>query len=249
MIKTFNTTLTFKQQLTQNTVLFRFSLPQGESLDFKAGQYMMLQIEGKVRLYSIFSPNYIKDSFELFVKIVPNGLATTYLNNLKVGDQATFKGPAGLFVLRENPKGKVFLATVTGLAPMRSMILSYLKKSQNITPPNFYLFWGMSSTQDICLFDELKETEAEYQNFKLNICLSKEENLGNIKKEECRYFVLGRMNTGFDEFIKKELKGNVNEFVNNFDYYLCGSREVVESMRQYLYDKGVSKESVFFEKF
>lgn len=241
MIKTFVTTLTEKTQMTHNVVLFKFSLKPEDKLEFKAGQYMIVRINNTPRLYSIYSPDYINDSFQLFVKIVEGGLATTYLNGLKVGDQVTFQGPGGVFTLKETETTKVFLATVTGLAPMMSVIKSHYQKNPQ-SQVKMKLLWGLQSKEDLCLLEELKAIKKDHPNFDFKVCLSREKDLSFVKDEDKQYFTLGRLNSGIDDLGK-------TEDLKTIEYYLCGSRVVVEAMRQYIESKGVAKELVHFERF
>lgn len=241
MIKTFATTLTEKTQMTHNVILFTFKLKPEDRLEFKAGQYMIVRVNNTPRLYSIYSPDYINNSFQLFVKIVEGGLATTYLNGLKIGDQVTFQGPGGVFSLKETEVTKVFLATVTGLAPMMSVIKSYYQKNPQ-SQVKMRLLWGLQSQEDLCLLDELKNIKKDHPNFDFKICLSREKDLSFVKDEDKQLFVLGRLNAGIDMLEK-------TEDLKNLEYYLCGSRVVVEAMRQYIDSKAVPKELVHFERF
>jgi NAD(P)H-flavin reductase len=228
--------LTEKKCLISDQLLLKFSLVEPKQIVFKAGQYIMLKVNGQTRLYSIFSSEKNQDSFELMIKFIPNGLASSYFSNLKVGDRVEFQGPAGVFYLRENQKNKFFLATYTGLAPFWSMITSYFEKNPN-SKTNFTLYWGVKNYEETCLLDQLKQMAQKYSSFKFFICLSREDNLNKVPVEDKKYFKIGRVNT------------TLEEYNNQSDYYLCGSREVVDGLNQYLSEKGIAKENIFFEKF
>jgi len=242
MLNTYQTILTNKKILTNDQLLLEFSLINPKEIIFKAGQYLILKIGDKSRLYSIYSSENVKNSFTLMIKTIPNGLASDFFINLKAGESANFQGPAGVFYLHESEKDKIFLATYSGLAPLRSMIISYLEKSKNKIVPKFNLFWGLRSYSDVCLFDELKQLSVDYQQFKFFICLSQENDLTKIKDEDRQYFKLGRINTSWEEFISKQC-------VNDHDYYLCAGNKVIVELNQFLLAKGVVKENIFLEKF
>lgn len=252
MISKFQTTLDKINRLTSDVLLFRFKLNNPEKLIFKAGQYMILTItqpNGQLikRLYSIASEENNNTGFDLLVKIVFGGTASTYLNQLKEDDQVEFEGPAGLFTLRESNKGKIFLVTGTGIAPILSMVKSNIKKfhEKNI---KIILFWGLSNMKEAYLLDNLRMITDQYHNFSFHLCLSKEKDFTPIDYINC--FYQERVTGGWLEYVKRENDGVVtNEFVNKFDYYLCSGREILDSLRQHLYDSGVNKENVFFEKF
>lgn len=242
MINRYQTILIEKKLLTSDVFLFRFKLVSPTKIDFQPGQYLILKVNNQSRLYSIFSPNNLKNQVELLVKIIPGGLTSSYLKKLELGTRVDFQGPAGLLNLKQNSKNKVFLATSTGLAPLWSMIVSYLKRTGATDSPKIYLFFGLRNFADVFLLDELKQLSSSYPQFKFFISFSRELNLKQVSVEDQKYFRVGRINSAFEEIISQQC-------VNDFDYYLCGSREVVESLNQHLLSKGVIKENILFEKF
>jgi len=182
MLTTYNTLLTKNTQLNSNTYLYHFDLIEPKEIFFKPGQYVMLKVpsaKGPVsRLYSISSSNTTKNSFELIIGIISGGLASNYLFSLKENTEVTFQGPAGMFGLKENNRDKIFLITGTGIAPVRAMLNSELRIQ------NSELFWGLKNYQDVYLLEELKNYELRITNFKFKICLSREQNLDIVPKED-----------------------------------------------------------------
>jgi len=268
MLSTYNTLLTKKTQLNSNTYLYHFDLLEPKEIKFRAGQYMILLIpleknshttlmrphsscmygEMARRLYSIVSPDTIKNSIEFIIEIIPGGLASSYLSNLKVKDEVVFQGPAGMFGLKENNRPKIFLTTGTGIAPVRSMFISNIKNSFDSAQDKqkYYLFWGLKSFQDIYLFNDLKQWSNEtMEQFEFKICLSREQNLDMIPENDKKYFALGHVDSCFG----KQFDNETMKQLNNCDFYLCGRREVVESLRLFLINKGVLQENIVFEKF
>jgi ferredoxin-NADP reductase len=243
MLILYQTQLTKKINLASNVFLFEFSLIEPKEISFLAGQYLILLIPYKgetiSRLYSIASPPGQKNSFELVVELIEGGVASTYLKNLKINDQVLFKGPAGMFTLKETSKNKVFFATGTGIAPIRSMIMESQKlevKSQK------FLFWGLRKKEDVYFLEEFKKMKEEDQNFEFKICLSKETSLSKVESD---FFSLGHVDSVFE----KELFPKIKETIFDFEFYLCGARAVVESLRQFLLQKNIPQSVIFFEKF
>lgn len=236
MLNTYKTILSKKIRLTSDVYLYHFDLLEPKEIKFSAGQYLMIKIpinKGMVsRLYSIASSSLEKNSFELIIQIISSGLASNHLSNLKVKDEVVFQGPAGMFRLKENDRPKIFLATGTGIAPVRSMLESY-----QLPVTSYKLFWGLKKYKDIYLFNELKE-------FNPKICLSREQNLKMIPDKDRKYFEMGHIN----ECLEKQLTIN-NQQLTIFDFYLCGRREVVELLRLFLIKKGIMRENIYFEKF
>jgi len=230
MLSTYKTILSQKIQLNFNTYLFHFGLIEPKEIIFKPGQYVILKApsdKGPVsRLYSISSSDAVKNSFELIIGIVPKGIASSYLLNLKEKVEVIFQGPAGMFSLKKNEREKIFMVTGTGIAP----ILSIIKSNFQFSIFSFQLFWGLKTYKDVYLFNELKQ-------FNPRICLSRERNLDMIPEEDKKYFDLGHIDACFDRYIE------------NLDFYLCGGRNIVESLRQFLLAKNIPTENIVFEKF
>jgi ferredoxin-NADP reductase len=243
MLILYQTQLTKKINLASNVYLFEFSLIEPKEISFLAGQYLILLVPSKgetiSRLYSIASPPWQKNSFELVVELIEGGVGSTYLKNLKIGDKALFKGPAGMFTLKETSKNKVFFATGTGIAPIRSMIMESQKlevKSQK------FLFWGLRKKEDVYFLDEFKKIKEKDKNFEFKICLSKETSLSKVESD---FFSLGHV----DYVFEKELFPKIKKTIFDFEFYLCGGRVVVESLRQFLLQKNIPQSAIFFEKF
>lgn len=247
MIQTYTTQLVSKKELTEDVYLFRFRSENGQKIEYKAGQYLILmvpQADGQMarRLYSILTPPDETDYFEMIIEILPNGVASQYLMKLGEHDDVIFQGPAGLFILKENNNQKVYLATGTGIAPIVNMIETSMKvKAADVKS---FLFWGVPTYKDVYLFPELKQLAESDPNLSFTICLSRETNLDTIPESDRKYFSLGRVTKSFDE-----LSRSTDYRLSSTDYYVCGGRTVVESLRQYLYEKGIPKEVVHFEKF
>ena len=92
------------------------------------------------RPYSIASAPGTPDRVSLLLNFVPNGPGSTYLL-LNEGETTTFSGPAGNFYLRDDPgRELLFVATGTGIAPIRSMLLANAERPQ---PKYDTLFWGL----------------------------------------------------------------------------------------------------------
>ena len=277
MIQTFTTTLTGKKQMTTDTWQFHFSLTEPKKLEFVAGQYMLLKIppdfvtdfverfvnpQLKVRgvmstgeatrQYSICSAPTITDSFELLVQIVPQGIGSSYFTSLSQGSSVMFQGPAGVFTLKETPKDKIFLATGTGIAPIRSMLWDILPKKDHREEGRYLLFWVLRRSSDVYYIEEFRKLSETHKDFSFRICLSQQEDFAGL---DAQCFGFGRIDKHLVNFLdpearySREQKDMLMEYHNQFEYYICGGDAVVESMRQFVISLGVDKKNVFFEKF
>jgi ferredoxin-NADP reductase len=242
MLITYQATLLSRRSLTDDVYHVSFSWPTDGTWTFQAGQYMIFHIpqsDGHParRLYSIASPPSQKGSLDFVIELIPDGIGSTYIHTLPIGQQTTIQGPAGVFTFKSPPeRTPIFLATGTGIAPNYSIIHELL--TSGYTQP-VYLYWGLKTNHDLYLHTELDALAKQYPNFTHKVCLSREAELESVS---C--FMKGHINDGYEAMLeeKKAQRGN-------FDYYLCGSKHVVESLRTYLTEKGVPASQVFFEKF
>lgn len=250
MIKAFQASLTKRVALTHDMALFSFEIVN-DTLEFLAGQYVILMIKlgsGDIvrRLYSISSESQNSKGFDLLVKIIPNGVGSMHLDSLKTGETASFQAPAGVFTMKDSDpaKPKVFLATGSGIAPIYSMLKS--KVLDGATAEKWYLFWGVRTSKDLHWIKEFEELKQKNPSFQYVYCLSRETGLSpETMPKDC---ALGRVDACLQKTVMEAMKGNV-EMINGFEYYICGSVEAVESLRQLLLSEGVDKKQIHFEKF
>jgi ferredoxin-NADP reductase len=204
---------------------------EGEHVDFLAGQFFMLEVptgERKItRSYSVSSEPVADNTFSLCVKLIPEGLGSTLLKNLKPGDEASFMAPFGHFVIKDNAKDMVLVATGTGLAPYISMLPHLFKAG--VTKP-ITLYFGVRHEEDLFYVELLRTWEKEHSNFHAVITLSQptESWTGD--------------------------KGRVTEHLSGLNFgnstvYICGNGDMVKSVRDLLLDRGVAKEDICLEQF
>jgi ferredoxin-NADP reductase len=230
----FQAPLLRKIPLTQDVVQFDFSL-EGLTVDFKAGQFFMIELndaEGRAsRAYSVASTPSNKAYFSLCVKLLPDGRGSALLSDLAVGDLASFMAPFGHFLIEENglqsQKDMVMVATGTGLAPFMSMIPTLFEQRFK---GNIDLYFGVRHEEDLFYVEELRAFEAEHPTFKAHIMLSQP----------------GETWTG--------LSGRVTDFlkelmVENRQIYICGNGDMVKTVKTLMQEKGVAKEDLHWEQF
>ena len=212
----------------------------GDGFEFNPGQYAILTIPSSPaplkRLYSFAGTNSNKNMFELLIKLVPGGVASEYIRGLHVGDAIDVSGPAGVFSQKKTMVRKIFMVTGTGFAPVRSFLLSPFS---NV--PNSVLFWGLKNLSEIYMFDELFGLKSAFPSFFFTYCLSQQASFDAIPADLLHYFRAGHIG---------EVWASQMPSINPDDeYYLCGSRTVVESLRSLILSKGVPKNNLFFEKY
>jgi len=178
-IQTYTASVSRITDLTHDVRELELVLVEPKDLLFKPGQFISFELPKEgfpapvVRPYSIASPPAQQGEVTLVFNLVIGGPGSTYLHALKVGDRTTFKGPAGSFYLKDDgTRDLLFVATGTGIAPIRSMILTQLERgtSQSVT-----LFWGLRSQRDLYYQEDFRVLAEQYPRFSFVTTLSKPE--------------------------------------------------------------------------
>ncbi len=154
--------------VTPSIVEITFDLKEPETIDFKAGQYVQMQVptdSGTIdRAYSIASEESMTDKLTLNVQLVEGGVGSTYIHSLEVGDEVEFTGPYGDFVIQDSDKDIIGLAAGVGLAPFRSIVFS-LFSEEYTTDREVWLFFGARYKDDMYYKEKFERLEEEHDNF------------------------------------------------------------------------------------
>ncbi len=239
LIKEFRTRISSIRDLTHDIKEVRLKLVEPDTIKFKAGQFVQILVpeyemssEEVYRAYSISSPPSEKSELELEIRLVPNGICTTYVHKfLKEGDNLTITGPYGDFYLRDTDREIVFVAGGSGMAPVKSILLDM--KDRGIDRKMTY-FFGAVMEKDLFLVDEMKELESEFSDFRFVPALSDPEEGGGWDGE-----------TGLiTEVIESEFDDG-----SEAEAYLCGSPGMIDAAVEVLKDKKFSEDRIFYDKF
>ncbi|WP_458206459.1 ferredoxin--NADP reductase [Haladaptatus sp. NG-SE-30] len=158
-----------------------------DEFDFAPGQYVTVRYEDTPRPYSIAStPN--EETMEICVRRVPHGRLTSKLfEDLAEGDEVTVRGPNGDFVLEEpSRRDMAFLATGTGVAPLRSMIRYTFEEGRDEHDGDrrdVWLFLGATWKDDLPYREEFEELAEQHDNFHFVPTCSREEYLTDWEGE------------------------------------------------------------------
>lgn len=238
MIQTFTAKLTRKSLVTPEIYILQLDLG-GHELEFIAGQYIVLRVpqeggEFVRRLYSIAGPPQDKTKIELVLKRIPNGKATAYIEGLDVGADVVFDAPAGVFTLHDNDRDLIFLATNTGITPLRSIILDQIK--QGPLTHDIHVYWGMKYFADLYYYDEFVELARREPRFHYTVCLSRDrEPHSSCIPLRIDHAIINEVLPKFDQALH--------------DYYICGGIKVIDILKNILVQNGVEKHHIYFEKF
>jgi NAD(P)H-flavin reductase len=212
--------------------LFSFELVNPHRLEFQAGQYISFEVEkGVRRSYSIASSPDIKHGFEVLIDLSNPGKGADFFKSLVVGQEVNFLAPLGNFVLKNLEKNNpiVFVATGSGVAPFRSMILDLLQKRQD--KRSMELYWGLRHDEHLCLLEDWTELMKAFPNFRFHPVLSKAPQQWSL----CR----GRVTDCL----------SVHKLDPLADFYLCGRKTMIEEVVEILTKRGINQSKIIFEKY
>jgi ferredoxin-NADP reductase len=156
-----------------------FRTVDGSAVGHVAGQYLDLIVptpEGLAykRAYSIASAPDVEhpDRFEIAVTRVEGGPTSTALHALAPGAVVEVEGPTGVFVRRahEAAHPALFVATGTGLAPLRAMLT---EETRVASGPPLVLLFGCRTTHDVLWSDEVRAWQRDCPRFVLHVTLSR----------------------------------------------------------------------------
>lgn len=151
---------------------FTITLEPSEDISFHSGDLFAIYPENneKERLYSI---GKIGNVIQLVVKHHEQGLGSTYLHNLKIGDtiQAAIQYNH-LFHLHKNQTSTVFVSNGTGIAPFLGM----LHENSSHVPITVYAGFRKREPLQLTLDAQLSQLQNEKKLQDFTIAYSREEN-------------------------------------------------------------------------
>ena len=213
------------EKLTDDILKIVLRLPPNSNFNFNSGQYVSI-IKGNInRSYSIANCSDHKNQLEFFIKNYKNGLMSEYFfKEAKINDLLRIEGPLGTFFLRDSSFNNIiFLATGTGIAPIKSILQELEESSLGYQNKNFWVIVGARYQEDL-----FWEPNFKTLNIKYIPVLSRQENDWNGAKGYVQDIVL-----------KQQID------LENTQVYACGSNNMINSAKE-LFLKNNLKEMNFF---
>jgi len=202
--------------------------------------------EPTMRAYSMASYPEENDIIMLNVRIatpppnagdkVPTGVMSSYIFNLKPGDEVTVSGPYGEFLAKDTDAEMVFIGGGAGMAPMRSHIFDQLKRLDSKRKITFW--YGARSLREAFYVEEFDELQARHENFSWHLALSDpmpEDNWSGL--------------VGFIHQVLYENYLKDHPAPEDCEYYMCGPPMMNAAVIRLLDDLGVEKENVLLDDF
>jgi CDP-4-dehydro-6-deoxyglucose reductase, E3 len=223
--QSFQATVDRVRDLTHDVRELGLRLREPKDIQFKAGQFISFNLTPPggerlmIRPYSIASPPNESDRITLVFNRVQGGRGSTYLFNLREGDAVAFEGPQGSFYLRERMRNVLLVATGTGIAPIRSMLLDLVDNGYAGTAT---LYWGLRSQRDVYYQQEFEALAVRYPNVSFAIALS--------RPEAGWEAYAGRVTDLVDARVTS---------VKNLDVFLCGNHAMIRDVTEIIRTKGL----------
>ncbi len=233
-IETYETRVERLAPLAHDVMLVALRLPEGRKIEFEAGQYVNVVLDGGARRsYSFTTPSGATDLIELHVRLMPGGLFTSRVfESMKVGDPITIEGPVGSFVLHEpSEKPLIFVAGATGFAPVKSLLEQAFH--MGIQRP-LYLYWGVRRRRDLYLTELPERWAREHPNFHFVPVLSE------AAPEDDWHGRTGLVH----EAILADFPN-----LSGFAVYACGSVRMVAAARPAFVTQGLHEDACYSDAF
>lgn len=161
--------------LAHDVVRLMLKLPEGQRLQFQAGQYLdFLLADGRRRAFSIANAPHDDEFIELHIRHVDGGEFTDWVfSQMQEKTILRIQAPLGTFVLdEESPRPMIFMGGGTGFAPLKGQIEHAFHIG--ISRP-MVLYWGVRATRDLYLPALPEEWAAAHDNFRFVPVLSEPE--------------------------------------------------------------------------
>ncbi len=253
-------------------------LPEGETLDFRAGGYIQIACpphkldytefdipdeyredweaynlfelssrtdEEVIRAYSM--ANYPEENNIIMLNVrvatpppgrtdIPTGIMSSWIFNLKPGDQVTVSGPFGEFFAKDTDNEMVFIGGGAGMAPMRSHIFDQLIRLNSDRKISFW--YGARSLRETFYVEEFDKLARENDNFTWHLALS--EPLPEDNWDGPTGFI---HQVVYDNYLKD------HPMPEDCEYYICGPPMMNSAVLKMLDNLGVESENILLDDF
>ena len=167
---------------------------------------------------------------------IPAGKMSSYIFNLRKGDEVVISGPFGEFFARETDKEMVFIGGGAGMAPMRSHLFDQFNRIK--TKRKITFWYGARSKKEMFYVEDFDKLEKENENFSWHVALS--DALPEDKWTGHTGFI---HNILFEQYLKN------HPAPEDCEYYMCGPPIMNQSVINMLLDLGVDREDIMLDDF
>lgn len=151
-VKTLPSRISSLEKLAPDVLSVKLRFPPNTPFTFLAGQYVDVIGPGGVRRsYSVANAPASDNQLQLHIRAVHGGAMSQYwFNQAKVNDLLRINGPLGSFFTRPlTGLHLVFLATGTGIAPVKAILEQLATAPAADQPLSANVYWGGREPQDL----------------------------------------------------------------------------------------------------
>lgn len=217
------------QLLTPDVMKVVLRLPPKSDFRCHAGQYIEVMGEGGVRRsYSIANAMTDTQQLELHIRHVPGGVMSHFwFEKATQNDLLRLNGPLGTFVVRQvTGNDLVFLATGTGIAPVKAMLESLHMRMAEHMPRSVTVYWGGRVASDLYW-----QPPPEYAWVQFKPVLSREPAFA-----------------GRQGYVQQAFLSEHSDLAHTV-VYACGSPEMIAAAKQALQSAGLPDNSFYADAF
>ena len=228
--KTWPCRISQMNMLAPDVLQILLRLPANAAFNFIPGQYIdVIGPNGIRRSYSLANADFASQTLELHIRSVDGGVLSEYwFGQAKINDLLRLHGPLGTFCLRETAGlDLIFLATGTGIAPVKAMLESMDNLPVEKRPKSIMVLWGGRNAEDFYL------------------------NIADIPGGHTYIPVQSRPDANW-----RGAKGYVQDVLlslapdwKNLAVYACGSNKMIGSAQTTLVDAGLLPSRFFSDAF
>lgn len=218
------------ENLTKDVIKVTLRFPPTANFNFISGQYVNL-IKGSIkRSYSVANKSGDNSNITFYIKKYENGLMSKYwFEDAKVNDLIRVEGPLGAFFYRKSKQNEIiFLATGTGIAPVKAIIEEIENSTEDYSDKNFSVIVGARNKEDFFWVPEIKsDIKLKY----IPVLSRPKEDWEGAK--------------GYVQNIL--LEQNID--LTRAQVYACGSNDMIESAREVLIQNSLPENQFYSDAF
>ncbi len=227
---------------------------------FDVWRYVSTVKENVTRAYSMANYPEEKGMIMLNVRIAsphprapegtPPGKMSSFIFNLKPGDEVVISGPYGEFFATENKTEMVFVGGGAGMAPMRSHIFDQFRRINTDRKVSFW--YGARSYREAFYVDHFDKIQEENENFEWHLALSDavaEDDWDNPESASRQALGAKHGYTGFihNVLLENYLKNHPSP--EDCEFYMCGPPMMNQAVINMLDNLGVEPENIYLDDF
>lgn len=215
-------------KISSNVVELQLRIPPNVSFNYLSGQYINIIKGDYKRSYSIANISS-GSNLVFFIKNYGEGRFSNYLfKEAKINDLLRIEGPLGTFFYRKTNKTNiVFLATGTGIAPVKAILEQMDENDADLINKKIYLFFGGRTEEDLFW-------KPNFKNIKVNF-------VPVLSRSDKNW--IGEKGYVQDAVLSKKID------IPDSVFYACGSEDMIKDSRELVMKNGLYEDAFYSDAF